>query len=783
MSTMLFGQRIKRREDPRLITGKGRYVGDLTVPGTLHVAILRSPHPHARIVRVDLDDARKAPGVVFAACGRDLGEIGRPVPLLMGNPALKAAMPCPLAVDRVRFVGEGMAVVVAQDRYQAEDALDRIHVEYDLLPAVVDVTKALDPGTPVIHEAIGSNLGARLALKTADVDAALAKADRVLKDRIVIVRGTAGFMENRGILAVPEPGGKLTVWASHQSPHMVHRAVTEVLGLQTHQLRVVAPDVGGGFGPKATIYPEDYLLPWLALQLGRPVKWIEDRREDLLTTVQEREQFHEIEVGFRNDGTLVAMRDRILMDHGAYSIYGLVVPFLTTTSILGQYKVPAFEVDMTVVYTNRVPVAPLRGAGRPQGAYVMDRAVDLVGRALGMDAAEIRFKNFVQAHEFPYKTGLLFRDGSIQTFDSGDYPTCLRKALDLIDYKGLRKQQAQERARGRSIGIGIGTCVESTGLGPYEGATVKVDARGRVLLITGSGPQGQGHETSLAQVCADALGVPLESISFQAGDTDAIPFGIGTISSRIATVSASAVLGAAAKVREKALTIAAGMLEAARDDLTIEDGKIFVKGTPAKAVSLGEVAAAAAGKPGMPMPGGVSPGLEATDYFNVKGTVFSSGTNLAVVEVDPETGEVKVLRYVVVHDCGRVINPLIVDGQIHGGVVHGLGNALFEDLPYSPEGQPLAGSFMDYLIPTAAECPPFEVSHVETPTPLNPLGIKGCGESGTIPATGTLIAAIEDALTPFGVRLRDLPLNPERLRKIIADARTAGPGPGARGRG
>ncbi len=783
MSTMLFGQRIKRREDPRLITGKGRYVGDLTVPGTLHVAILRSPHPHARIVRVDLDDARKAPGVVFAACGRDLGEIGRPVPLLMGNPALKAAMPCPLAVDRVRFVGEGMAVVVAQDRYQAEDALDRIHVEYDLLPAVVDVTKALDPGTPVIHEAIGSNLGARLALKTADVDAALAKADRVLKDRIVIVRGTAGFMENRGILAVPEPGGKLTVWASHQSPHMVHRAVTEVLGLQTHQLRVVAPDVGGGFGPKATIYPEDYLLPWLALQLGRPVKWIEDRREDLLTTVQEREQFHEIEVGFRNDGTLVAMRDRILMDHGAYSIYGLVVPFLTTTSILGQYKVPAFEVDMTVVYTNRVPVAPLRGAGRPQGAYVMDRAVDLVGRALGMDAAEIRFKNFVQAHEFPYKTGLLFRDGSIQTFDSGDYPTCLRKALDLIDYKGLRKQQAQERARGRSIGIGIGTCVESTGLGPYEGATVKVDARGRVLLITGSGPQGQGHETSLAQVCADALGVPLESISFQAGDTDAIPFGIGTISSRIATVSASAVLGAAAKVREKALTIAAGMLEAARDDLTIEDGKIFVKGTPAKAVSLGEVAAAAAGKPGMPMPGGVSPGLEATDYFNVIGTVFSSGTNLAVVEVDPETGEVKVLRYVVVHDCGRVINPLIVDGQIHGGVVHGLGNALFEDLPYSPEGQPLAGSFMDYLIPTAAECPPFEVSHVETPTPLNPLGIKGCGESGTIPATGTLIAAIEDALTPFGVRLRDLPLNPERLRKIIADARTAGPGPGARGRG
>ncbi len=770
MSTMLFGQRVKRREDPRLITGKGRYVADLPAPGAAHVAFLRSPHAHARIVKVDLSEARKMPGVLFAACGRDLGQLARPVPLLMGNPALKAAMPMPLALDRVRFVGETVAAVVAEDRYQAEDAVDRIHVEYEVLPAVVEMTRALDPATPLVHENLGTNLGARLQLKTGDVDAALARCDRVLKDRILIVRGTGGFMENRGILAVPEPGGKLTVWASHQSPHMVHRAVTDFLGLQNQQLRIVAPDVGGGFGPKATIYPEDYVLPWLALKLGRPVRWTEDRREDLLATVQERDQIHEIEVGCMNDGTLVAMRDRVLMDHGAYSIYGLVVPFLTTTSILGQYKVPTFEVDLSVVYTHKVPVAPLRGAGRPQAAYVMDRTVDLVGRALGMDAAEVRFKNLIQPHEFPYQTGLPFRDGSIQTFDSGDYPTCLRKALDMANYKTLRKQQVEERARGRYIGIGIGTCVESTGLGPYEGATVKVDGRGRVLLITGSGPQGQGHETSLAQVCADTLGVPLESVSFAAGDTDAIAFGIGTISSRIATVSAPAVLAAATKVREKALALAAGMLEAAKGDLTVEDGKIFVKGSPTKAISLGDVAAAAAGKPGLPMPGGVSPGLEATDYFNVTGTAYSSGTNLAVVEVDPETAEVKVLRYAVVHDCGRVINPLIVDGQIHGGVVHGLGNALFEDVPYSPDGQPLAGSFMDYLIPTAAECPPFEVSHVETPSPHNPLGIKGCGESGTIPAAATLISAIEDALSPFNIRIRDLPLTPERLRALIASA-------------
>jgi carbon-monoxide dehydrogenase large subunit len=511
----------------------------------------------------------------------------------------------------------------------------------------------------------------------------------------------------------------------------------------------------------------------VAPQLGRAVKWIEDRREDLLVTMQERDQIHDVEIGFRKDGTLVAMRDRIVADNGAYSQYGIVTHFLATIGVLGQYKVPAFEVEMTVVYTNKVPVAPLRGAGRPQSAFVMDRTVDLVARDLGMDPAEIRLKNMIQPQEFPYKTGIPMPDGSILTFDSGDYPTCLRKILDMVNYQVLRKQQAEGRSRGRYIGIGIGTAVESTGLGPYEGATVRVDGRGRVLLITGSGPQGQGHETSLAQVCADALGVPLEHVSFLAADTDAISFGVGTIASRIATVSAPAVLGAATKVREKALALAAGMLEAPKEDLTLEGGKIFVKGSPGKAVPLGDVAVAAAGRPGFPMPGGISPGLEATDYFNVTGVPFASATNLAVVEVDPETGEVKLLRYCVVHDCGRVINPMIVDGQIHGGIAHGIGNALYEDVPYGADGQPLATTFMDYLIPTAAECPAIEVAHVETPTALNPLGVKGCGESGTISALGTLAGAVEDALAPFGVRVRDLPLNPQRVRALIAAAQGA----------
>jgi len=771
VSTMLFGQRIRRREDPRLITGKGRYVGDLQVPGTVHAALLRSPHAHARILDVDLGGARRAPGVLFAAGGRDLGTFARPLPQVVPHPALRSAMPSPLAADRARFVGEAVAVVVAEDRYQAEDALEHIRVEYEPLPVVVDPAGALTPDAPVLHEALGNNLAARWSVRSADVDAALAAADHVLRERFVIVRGTAAFLETRGLLAVPDATGKLTLWASCQTPHTVHEGLVPMLGLPPHQVRVVAPDVGGGFGPKGLPYPEDYLVSWLALRLGRPVKWIEDRREDFLATVQEREQIHEVEFGFRRDGTLMALRDRVLADNGAYPLYGIVTPFLTTTGIMGQYRVPAFEAEMTVVYTNKVPVAPVRGAGRPQSAYVMDRLMDLAARTLGMDPAEIRFKNLIQKEEFPYRTGFPFPGGAIQTFDSGDYPTCLRKALEMADYPALRKRQAEERARGRYLGIGIGGAVESTGIGPYEGATVKVDRAGGVLLMLGSGPQGQGHETSLAQVCADALGVPLESISFAAADTEAVPFGIGTIASRMATVGAPAVSAAARRVREKALAVAAGMLEARADDLTIEGGKISVKGSPGKAVSLAEVATAAAGHIAMPMPGGISPGLEATEYFNVTGTPFASSTNVAAVEVDPETGAVKVLRYIVVHDCGRVINPLIVDGQIHGGVVHGLGNTLYEDVLCSPEGQPLLTTFMDYLLPTAAECPPIEVGHVETPTPHNPLGIKGCGESGTISACGTLAAAVEDALAPFGVRIRDLPLNPERLRSLVAAAR------------
>jgi CO/xanthine dehydrogenase Mo-binding subunit len=458
-----------------------------------------------------------------------------------------------------------------------------------------------------------------------------------------------------------------------------------------------------------------------------------------------------------------------VVDAGAYAIYGAIVPMLTSTHILGVYKLPNFECGMRVAYSHRVPLGAVRGAGRPQGTYVMDRVVDLAARELKLDPVEIRFKNFVQPHEMPYSTGFPLPGGKTVTFDSGDYPGCLRLAMEKAKYPELRAQQAAARARGRHLGVGIACYIEATTIGPYEGATVRIDSLGKVLVMTGSGPQGQGHETTMAQVCAAELGVPMEDVGFVAADTDAFPVGTGTFASRVATMTSNAVIVAARKVRDKALTIAAAMLEASQDDLVMESGKLFVRGAPGRSLTLAEIAQAAHGRPGATLPGGVTPGLEATDYFVPTGTIWSNGANIAVVEVDPETGGVKVLRYVVAHDCGKVINPMLVDGQIHGGVVHGISNALFEDLPYNEAGQPLYGSFMDYLLPTAAEIPLLELTHMETPSPLNPAGIKGAGESGTIPAHQAITAAVEDALAPFGVRVREFPLNPARIRRMIEE--------------
>ena len=771
MGTRFVGERIRRREDPRLLTGAGQFVADVPAPAALHVAILRSPHAHARIRRIDLGEARRAPGVVCAVTAVDLGAANAPFPLLVPNPALRAYMPRGLVEEVARYVGEPVAAVVAASRYAAEDALERMVVEYEPLPAALDPRRALDRGAPLVHPEAGTNLACRLVQRVGDPEAAFREVAHIFRERLFVSRGGGAALETRGLLAVPDGrDGRLTLWASTQVPHLLRQVLAGLLGMAEHGLRVIAPDVGGGFGPKAMAYPEDLLVPWLALRLNRPVRWVEDRTEDLLSTVQEREQFHEVEVAVRENGTILAVRDRFLADAGAYAPWGVVVPYLTATTLPGPYKVPHYEVEMTIAYTHRVPVAVVRGAGRPQAVYVMERMMDRVAEGLGLDPAEVRLRNFIQPHEFPYNVGLVFRDGSPLVYDTGDYPACLRKALEMADYHAFREAQARLRGTGRYLGIGIACYVEGTGLGPFEGASIRVDTQGKVLLVTGACPQGQGHETTLAQLCAEALGVPMDDVRVVTGDTEAIPFGVGTFASRVAAVASGAVMTAGQQVREKAIRLAAQVLEARGDDVVLEDGRLYVRGAPGRAVRLGEVVAAALGRPGFTLRGADEPGLQATAYFHPSASTYSNGANVAIVEVDPDTGDVTILRYLVVHDCGRVVNPLLVEGQVVGGVAHGIGNALYEDVPFGENGQPLAATFMDYLLPTAAEVPLMEVEHIETPTPLNPAGVKGAGESGTIPAPAAIAAAVEDALRPLGVRITSLPLNPEKIRALVAAA-------------
>ncbi len=770
-SARFVGKPIRRREDPRLLTGQGTYVGDMALPGMAHAAILRSPYAHARIRRIDGAEAARALGVLFVGTAADLGPVARPLPLLNPAPALRPRMPSPLAVGVVRHVGEPVAVVVATDRYAAEDALDLIRVEYDELPAVADAARALEPGAPLVHDGLDSNLAARTVQTIGDVEPAFRAAHVVVRERLTISRGGGGMMETRGILAAWDARArKLQVWSSTQAPHLIRRVLTQMLAMPDHEVRVAVPEVGGGFGAKLICYPEDVLIPWLALRLRRAVKWIEDRREDLLSTVQEREQYHEVEVAVRRDGTVLALRNRFVCDAGAYVPWGLVVPTLTATT-LGPYKFPAYQVESLVAYTHRVPVSVIRGAGRPQAAFLFERAMDRVAEAVGLDPAEVRRRNFIQPHEFPYRLGLIYRDGTEMTYDNGDYPAALDRALAMGGYETFRGRQRAARAEGRWIGIGIACIVEGTGLGPFESATVRVDGMGKVHLATGACPQGQGHETTLAQVVADELGVSPDDVAVTTGDTDAIGFGIGTFASRTGAVASGAAVGACRLLREKAVAAAAHLLEASRDDLLWDRGRIHVRGAPSRAVALADVASFLAGIPGRALPPDVEAGLQASHNFRPAGLTYSNGTAVAVVEVDVETGAVRIEGIHVVHDCGRLINPMVVDGQIQGGVAHGVSNALYEDVPYDAAGQPLAATFMDYLIPTAAEVPPVEIAHMETPSPLNPAGVKGAGEGGAIVTPAAIAAAIEDALKPLGVRITALPLSPERLRRLIAASR------------
>jgi len=793
MTTRMIGARIPRNEDPRLLQGLGCYVDDVNPPGMLQAATLRSPHAHARIVRIDAAGARRAPGVHLVLTAAELGAYNQPSPLLIPHPTLTAARTQrPLATDEVRFVGEAVAFVVADDRYLAEDAAGLIEVEYEPLPAVVDLATALTPGGPRVHADVPDNRAARFRQTVGDADAAMARAHRVLGERLTIERSCGCPMETRGVAAEWDPRRRLLrVWDSTQAPLPIKNGLARLFGLAEFDVEVIAPDVGGGFGTKIMLfYPEEILVPHAAMTLGRPVKWIEDRHEHLIAANQERGQIHDVEVGIDEDGRILALRDRFVHDAGAYTPYGIVVPIITSTQLPGPYRLRNYTVEFEVAYTDTAIVTPYRGAGRPHGAFVMERVIGLIARELGLEPADVRRRNFIRSDEFPWDVGLTFQDGGPTRYDSGDYPAGLETALEAIGAKEFRRAQAEARRVGRWLGLGIGCYVEGTGIGPYEGAHVRIEPSGKVLVATGLTTQGQGHGTTFAQIAAEVLGCDPGDVTVITGATARFNWGAGTYASRALVTSGSAVHRAALEVRDKALRLAATLLEVSPHDLELRDGHARVRGAPGRELTLGALAtvanpiryaygkdsAEAALRLVKPREGAVllegeAPGLEAHGYYAPPQSTFASGCHAAIVEIDVDTGELKMLRYVVQHDCGTLVNPTIVEGQIRGGVAQGLGGAFYERIVYADDGQPLTASFMDFLIPTAVEVPEIEIRHLETPSPLNPLGMKGVGEAGAIPVPALVAEAIDDALAPLGVRIREMPLDPNRLRQIIAEAR------------
>lgn len=768
------GARIPRNEDPRLLQGRGLFVDDVRLPGMLHAALLRSPHAHARIRGIDVSRARAAPGVSAVYTHADLGALGGPLPKLIPHPALvHHKTQYALAPDTVRYAGEPVAFVVAESRYAAEDVLDLITVDYDPLPVAATLEGATAPDAPLVHDDIGTNVAAHYTQRVGNVEQAFAAAPHRFRERLIIDRGASCPMETRGVVASWDPRTeRLEVWDSTQAPIPIRNGLAAMFGLLQQNVRVVAPDVGGGFGPKIMMfYPEEILVPLAAMRLGRPVKWIEDRRENFVATNQEREQIHDAEIAVDADGRILGVRTVFLYDAGAYIPYGLIVPIVAGTTLPGPYRIPNYHCEFTAVFTNKTTVSPYRGAGRPHGVFVMERLLDRVARELDLERTEVRRRNLIQPHEFPYDVGLLYQDNAPVRYDSGNYPACLDRALELIRYAEWPARQHAFRSQGRYLGLGVACYVEGTGIGPYEGCRITVEPSGKVFVATGVGTQGQGHMTSFAQIVADALGVTPRDVSVHTGDTGLFSWGTGTFASRAAVVAGNAVALAAQAVREKARVVAARLLEAPTAEIELSEGRVFVRGVPARSLSLGDVALAANPLRFAMPPEWDGPGLEAIRYFTPAQGTFSNGVHACVVEVDPDTGTLTVHQYLVVHDCGRVINPLILDGQIHGGVAQGLGGVFWEKLAYDAQAQPLSTTFMDYLVPTAAEVPPFEVEHVETPSPLNPLGVKGAGEAGVIPVAAAVAQAIEDALAPFGVRIAEMPLSPNRLRQLLAEAR------------
>ncbi|GAB4147415.1 MAG: molybdopterin-dependent oxidoreductase [Candidatus Promineifilaceae bacterium] len=774
MATQFLGERIRRNEDPRLLMGQALFVDDVQLAGMAHVAFVRSPYAHARILSIDTAAALAREGVLAVYTAADLGDYWQHGPLLVSPPPIKDIVfhertQVPLAKDKVRHLGEIVAMVVAESRYLAEDAVADVSVAYEPLPAVTDLEAAITPGAPLVHDDLESNVGAHVIQTKGSYAQARQQAHTIIQRRFVYDRGTAAAMENRGIVAEwDRRAQRLTLWDTTQAPIPIRNGLAAMLGLSEKQVRVIAPFIGGGFGPKIMMfYPEEMLIPWAALQLERPIKWIEDRSENFTATTQERAQIHQAEIALDSEGHILGIHDVFLHDGGAYMPYGLTVPINSQCTLLGPYHIPNYYSEFKAVFTTKPIVTPYRGAGRQHGVFVVERLLDLGARALGLDRAEIRRRNFIPPDAFPYNNEIIYQDFAPLVYDSGNYEPVLNKALDMIGYRNFIDEiQPQMRAEGRHVGIGVVAYVEGTGIGPYEGARVQVQASGKVSVVTGVGTQGQGHFTSFAQIVADQVGVEVGDVEVVTGDTDQFYWGAGTFASRGAVVAGNAINEAAQDVRQKILRLAGELLEAAVEDLEIVNGVVRVKGVPDRFLSLGELARQANPLRGAVKPG-TEPGLEATNYFGPERGATASGIHAMIIEVDPETMLVNILKYVVVHDCGRVINPLILDGQIHGGVAQGIGNAFYEELVFDENGQLLTGSFMDFLLPTALDVPRVEVGHEVTPSPLNPLGVKGAGEAGAIPVAPLFAQAVEDALNLPELEICQIPLHPSRLWHLV----------------
>lgn len=765
----LMGVRIKRREDPALITGQGKYTGDITLDNMATMMVLRSPYGHATIERIDTSAAATMPGVLAVITAADINDhLAEPLPMVMAAdenyPVFHNIAHYPLASDKVRHVGDPVAVVVAEDKYLAADAIEAIDVRYAPLAAVVDPEKAMADGAPQLHDHIPNNIAFRWQGGN-DVSGAFATAEKVVELRLHNQRLLPTAMEPRAVAALYDAEqDHYTIWTSTQIPHSIKEEVAQVLAIDQEQIRAIAPEVGGGFGAKSNVFPEEVLAPFLAKRLGRPIKWVATRSEDLQSTSHGRDQINIVRLAATNKGKVQAVDLKVIADCGAY--YSRVtpgIPPLTGMMMIGVYDIPHARTEAVGVLTNKNINEPYRGAGRPEAAFMIERAMDLLADELAMDPAELRRKNFITPDKFPYKTP------TGATYDSGEYEQSLDRALELVDYPTLRAQQAQRRTNGgKLMGIGLASYVEICGFGPWEAGTVIINQDATATVLTGTSPHGQGHETAWAQIAANTLQLPIENITVKHGDTAVVPRGIGTFGSRSAPVGGSAVMRNSESVREKAKALAAHLLEAAVEDVTLEDGQFSVVGSPQAAVTWTEVAAAAYGDQ-LPddLKAAFADGLQADEDFSPSGETYPFGTHVSVIEIDSDTGQIEIVRYVTVDDCGPAINPLLIDGQVHGGIAQGVGQALLEQAIYDEAGQLVSGSFMDYNVPRADNFPIYETNRTETPTPLNPLGVKGIGEAATIGSTPCIANAVIDALSHLGVRQLDMPFTPEKVWRAI----------------